>query len=81
MHDNMDDELEILLLEILRPLTPQQRERFIKDIELREQGDDIFNVARAKFFAGRMSLESFDQVVVRQHALMVKNRLNAANRR
>jgi hypothetical protein len=56
MDDHTDDELEILLLEILRPLTPKQRERLIKDIELQEQGDVIFNAARDKFFTGRMSL-------------------------
>lgn len=80
MNDNSDDEMERLgwLLDILRPMTPEQRERFIMDIELQEQGDEMFNVARNKFFAGRMSLESFDSAVERQHALMVKNRLNAA---
>lgn len=81
MHDGIDDELERLLLDILRALTPEQRQRFVKDLELQEQGDAMFNAARDKYFAGRMSLESFDRAVERQHALMVKNRLNAANKR
>ncbi len=62
-------------------LKPEQRERYIKDIELQEQGDELFNVARNKSFAGRMSLESFDLMVERQHALTITNKINAANKR